>query len=162
MTAICLIAGWVLVSTFACQPSGFVFEAISATGNKIAGTDVWLRGRNEESLEQQRVNSVAAALCCMMRPDGGIQANEAVLVCVGNPYVDKQALYYDTSRTLETALIVSAFVFVWQLMLLWALKAVTLRLAPGLLGRVDQMPCDTELESQWLPSIPAMGSEVIA
>ena len=162
MTAICLIAGWVLVSTFACQPSGFVFEAISATGNKIAGTDVWLRGRNEESLEQQRVNSVAAALCCMMRPDGGIQANEAVLVCVGNPYVDKQALYYDTSRTLETALIVSAFVFVWQLMLLWALKAVTLRLAPGLLGRVDQKPCDTELESQWLPSIPAMGSEAIA
>jgi len=162
MTAICLIAGWVLVSTFLCQPDGFVFEAISITGHSIAGTDIRTRGRNEEMPEQQRVNSVAAALCCMMRPDGGIMANEAVLVCVGNPYVDKRALYYSPSRSLDTALIVSAVVFVWQLMLLWCIKAVTLGLAPRLLGRVDQKPSNPELQSQWSPSISPMGSEVIA
>ena len=139
-----------------------MFEAISTTGHQFAGTDVWSRGRNEESPEQQRVNSIAVALCCMMRPDGGIQANEAVLVCVGNPYVDKQALYYDPSRSLDTALIVSAFVFGWQLLLLWGLKAVTLGLAPRLLGRVDQKSRDPELESQWSPSISTVGSEMIA
>lgn len=162
MTAICLIAGWIMVSTLVARPGGFVFSAISTTGQQFAGTDVLSSGRNEETPEQQRVNSVAAAMCCMMRLDGGIQANEAVLVCVGNPYVDKRALYYSPSRSLETALIVSAFVFGWQLLLLWGLKAVTLGLAPRLLGRVDQKPRDPELESQWSPSISAMGSEMIA
>jgi hypothetical protein len=63
---------------------------------------------------------------------------------------------------MTTALIVSFLVFVWQFGLLWILKSVTLALAPRLLGRVDQKPRDPELESHWSPSIPAMGSEVIA
>lgn len=162
MTAICLIAGWVLTSTFACQPGGFVFETISRTGYQITGVDVWSGNRNDETPQQQRINSVAAALCCMMRLDGGIQANEAVLVCVGNPYVSRRALYYSPSRSLDTALILSAFVFCWQLVLLWGIKAVTLGFAPRLLGRVDQKSPNPELESHWSPSIPAMGSEVIA
>ncbi len=162
MTAICLIAGWVLVSTFACQPGGFVFEMISSAGYQITGADVWSGNRNEESPQQQRINSVAAAICCMMRLDGGIQANEAVLVCVGNPYVDRRALYYSTSRSLDTALIVSAFVFCWQFLLLWGIKTVTLGLAPRLLGRADEKPRNPEHQSQWSPSVPAMGSEAIA
>jgi len=162
MTAICLIAGWVLVSTYLCQRGGFVFDAISATGHRIAGIEPWSGNRDEETPEQQQVNSVAAALCCIMRPDGGIQANEAVLVSVGNPYVERDALYYSPSRSLTTALIVSFLVFVWQFGLLWVLKSVTLGLAPRLLGRVDQKPRNPELESHWSPPIPAMGSEVIA
>lgn len=73
--------------------------------------------------------TIAAVICCMIRADGGIQANEGVLVAVGNPYVEKTELYYAPSRSIHAALTVATVVFLWQVLLLLLIRMLTLRLA---------------------------------
>ena len=163
MTAICLIAAWVLVSSFLCRPGGFVYEAFLTHRDRERYAS-WPGGSpgNDMPLPEQRSHTIAAAICCMARPDGGVQANEAVLVSIGNPFVERTELYFAPSRSIASALTVSAVVFVWQVLLLLSIRAVTLRLAPRLLGRYDQEPDYRPLEAPifTLPSV--MGSEVTA
>ncbi|MEJ7595166.1 MAG: hypothetical protein WKF77_26885 [Planctomycetaceae bacterium] len=162
MTAICLIAAWVLVSSFLCRPGGFVFEAI-LSHRDTANSGVWRRASGfVELFEEQRSHTIAAAICCMVRPDGGVQANEAVLIAVGNPYVEPTELYYAPSRSIASALTVSAVVFVWQVLLLLLIRTTALRLAPRLLGRYDQEPDYRPLEAQLFTLPSVMGSEVTA
>ncbi len=159
MTAICLMAAWVFGSYLLCQPGGFVFEAASNMYYRnISRTDF---GPHESPLAEES-RTIASAICCMVRPDGGVQANEAVLVAASNPYIEPTELYFAPSRSISWALMVSAVVFVWQVLLLLLIRTVTLRLAPRLLGRYDQEPDYRPLEAQifTLPSV--MGSEVTA
>jgi len=162
MTAICLIAAWVLVSSFLCRPGGFVFEAV-VIHRDMQNTRTW-RGRPgiDVRFPEQRSHTIAAAICCMVRPDGGVQANEAVLIAVGNPSVEPTELYYAPSRSIASALTVSAVVFVWQVLLLLLIRTVTLRLAPRLLGRYDQEPDYRPLEAQLFTLPSVMRSEVTA
>jgi hypothetical protein len=162
MTAICLIAAWVLVSAFFCRPGGFVFEAVSRTGMFVMQADDRRGPEQVLSLRELRSQTIAAAICCMIRPDGGMQANEAVLISAGNPYVERTELYFAPSQSIASALTVSAVVFVWQLLLLLLIRTITLRWAPRLLGRYDQEPDYRPLEAPifTLPSV--MGSEVTA
>lgn len=163
MTAICLIAAWVLVSSFLCRPGGFVFEAALSLNyqNTVRG-DATRGTQFDERLLEEQSRTIASAICCMVRLDGGVQANEAVLIAAGNPYVEPTELYYAPSRSVTSALTVSAVVFIWQLLLLLLIRTLTLRFAPRLLGRFDQVPDDRRLEAQvfTLPSV--MGSEVPA
>ena len=168
MTAICLIAAWVLVTSFTCRPGGFVFETLSMTG-PTPQTNAPRRGPGysgyngyEETPEGQRSRTIAAAICCMARPDGGVQANESILISVGNPYIDQDELSYAPSRSIASAVTVSAVVFVWQLVMLLLIRATTLRLAPRLLGRQDQGTASGSPEAKLSPPFPVMGSEVIA
>ncbi len=163
MTAICLMAAWVLVSSFLCRPGGLVFEAAwSVHYRHTVLSDP--RRRNVPDAEQlkEQSSTIASAVCCMFRPDGGVQANEAVLVSAGNPYVEKTELYYAPSRSIASALMVSAVVFVWQVLLLLLIRTLTLRLAPRLLGRYDQEPDYRPLEAQLFTLPSVMGSEVTA
>ena len=163
MTAICLITAWVFGSYLLCQPGGFVFEAASNMHFRNT-THPDLRRENypDGSPLQAQSRTIASAICCMLRPDGGVQANEAVLVAAGNPYIEPTELYYAPSRLISWALTVSAVAFVWQVLLLLLIRTVTLRSAPRLLGRYDQEPDYRPLEAQifTLPSV--MGSEVTA
>lgn len=139
MTAICLIAGWVIVSSFLGRPGGYVFEAFNNICQSIQQGDSSRSGsENNETPTMQLNQTIAAVICCMIRADGGIQANEGVLVAVGNPYVEKTELYYAPSRSIQSALIVATVVFLWQVLLLLLIRMLTLRLAPRLLGRFDQ------------------------
>jgi len=162
MTAISLIAAWVLVSSFLCRPGGFVFEVI-LPHRDMANSGAW-RGRPgiDVPFPEQRSHTIAAAICCMLRPDGGVQANEAVLVSIGSPYVETTELYHAPSRSIASALTVSAVVFIWQVVLLLLIRTVTLRLAPRLLGRYDQEPDDRPLEAQLFTLPSVIGSEVTA
>ena len=163
MTAICLIAAWVLVSSFVCRPGGVVYETF-LPHQDMERFSYWRSGSpgNDIPIPERRSHTIAAAICCMIRPDGGVQANEAVLVSVGNPFVEKTELYFAPSRSISSALTVSAVVFVWQVLLLLVIRTVTIRLAPRLLGRYDQEPAYRPLEAPifTLPSV--MGSEVTA
>jgi hypothetical protein len=109
-----------------------------------------------------RSQTIAAAICSMVRPDGGVQANEAVLVAAGNPYIESTELYYAPSRSIASALTVSAVVFVWQVLLLIIIRTITLRLAPRLLGRHDQEPDHRPLEAQRFALPSMIGTEVTA
>jgi len=162
MTAISLIAAWVLVSSFLCRPGGFVFEVI-LPHRDMANSGAW-RGRPgiDVPFPEQRSHTIAAAICCMLRPDGGVQANEAVLVSIGSPYVETTELHHAPSRSIASALTVSAVVFIWQVVLLLLIRTVTLRLAPRLLGRYDQEPDDRPLEAQLFTLPSVIGSEVTA
>lgn len=161
MTAISLIAAWVLVSSFLCRPGGFVYETCLTD---LETDNYWRSGSHgiDIPLLEQRSHTIAAAICCMIRPDGGVQANEAVLVSVGNSHVEKTELYFAPSRSIGYALMISAVVFVWQLLLLLIIRTVTLRLAPRLLGRYDQKPDDRPLEAQLFTLPSVLGSEVTA
>ncbi len=168
MTAICLIAAWVLVTSFTCRPGGFVFETLSMT-DPTPQTNALRRGPGysgyngyEETPKGQRSRTIAAAICCMARPDGGVQANESILISVGNLHVDQDELSYAPSRSIASALTVSGVVFVWQLVMLLLIRATTLRLAPRLLGRQDQGTASGSPEAKLSPPFPVMGSEVIA
>ena len=168
MTAICLIAAWVLVTSFTCRPGGFVFETLSMT-DPTPQTNALRRGPGysgyngyEETPEGQRSRTIAAAICCMARPDGGVQANESILISVGNPDIDQDELSYAPSRSIASAVTVSAVVFVWQLVMLLLIRTLTLRLAPRLLGRQDQGPACRSMEAPLFTSPSVIGSEVIA
>ncbi|MDA1230102.1 MAG: hypothetical protein O2856_04950, partial [Planctomycetota bacterium] len=97
----------------------------------------------------------------MTRPDGGVQANEAVLLTLGNRNVQKYELYYAPSHSVASALTVSMVVFIWQVIFMLCIRVVTLRLAPGLLGRVDEEYGYRSLQLEQLPSYLMLGSEVI-
>jgi hypothetical protein len=161
MTAICLIAAWVLLSSVLCRPGGFVFNAF-LTHRDVESYNSGRSGGNYMPFSDQPSHTIAAAICCMIRPDGGVQANEAVLVSAGSPFVEPTELYYAPSRSIASALMVSVAVFIWQVLLLLLIRTMTVRLAPRLLGRYDQEPDDRPLEAQLfiLPSV--MGSEVTA
>ena len=163
MTAISAIAAWVLISSFLCRPGGLVFEAaLSLHDRNTVRSDARLETKIDEILREEQGRTIASAICCIVRPDGGVQANEAVLVSAGNPFVEKTELYYSPSRSIASAMMVSAVVFVWQVLLLLLIRRLTLRLAPRLLGRYDQEPDYRPLESQLFTVPSAMGSEVTA
>lgn len=129
MTGICLIAGWVIVSSFLGRPGGYVFEAFSNICQSIQQGDSSRSGsENNETPTMQLNQTIAAVICCMIRADGGIQANEGVLVAVGNPYVEKTELYYAPSRSIHAALTVATVVFLWQVLLVLLIRMLTLRL----------------------------------
>ena len=163
MTGICLIAGWVIVSSFLGRPGGYVFEAFSNICQSIQQGDSSRSGsENNETPTMQLNQTIAAVICCMIRADGGIQANEGVLVAVGNPYVEKTELYYAPSRSIHAALTVATVVFLWQVLLLSLIRMLTLRLAPRMLGRFDQESEYHTPEVQHLTSPSGTISEMIA
>ena len=126
-------------------------------------SNVWRIGvEYDEAAEILFDQTIASAICCMLRPDGGVQANEAVLASVGNPYVQHTEIFYAPSRSVASALTVSAVVFVWQVLLLLIIRRLTLGLAPRLLGRYDQEADNRPLEAQLIKLPSAMGSEVTA
>jgi len=162
MTAISVIAAWVLIAAFLCRPGGFVFEGLNIAGQRIASRFTSPATQLEQTVRAERIAVGAAGICCMARLDGGVQANEAVLVAIGNPHVEPTSLYYAPSRSYFSAVSVSAIVFGWQMLLLLLLQTLTLRLAPALLQRNDQISVLMSLEEEktW-PSV-ARGSEVLA
>jgi hypothetical protein len=85
-----------------------------------------------------------------------------MLIAVGSPYVGKHNLYYAPSRSMGAAVTVSALVLIWQFLMLYQLRALTLRLAPGFLGRFDQMPETQPVQAEFLPLLSGSGSEVVA
>ena len=163
MTAICLIAAWVLVSSYLCRPDAVIYTAYLGPGRSSSMSNVWRIGvEYDEAAEILFDQTIASAICCMLRPDGGVQANEAVLASVGNPYVQHTEIFYAPSRSVASALTVSAVVFVWQVLLLLIIRRLTLGLAPRLLGRYDQEANNRPLEAQLIKLPSAMGSEVTA
>lgn len=138
MTSISLIAAWILVSAYLFRPTGLIYEVVIANGQSIANSFGQPSGEFERTLRQERIATVASAVSCMARLDGGVQANEALLTVIGSPYIEKTELYYAPSRTYLSAVCVSVIVFIWQLFLLFFIRMVTIRFAPGLLQRKDQ------------------------
>lgn len=164
MTAICLLAFWVLLSSYMCRPGGLAHTMVrdaAHTITRIDRTEGWCEPGDEVTPAGLRISSVAATVCCLIRLDGGVQANEAVLLSAGNSQIDPYELYYAPSRSVVSALTVSMVVFIWQVILLLCIRVVTLRLASKLLGRVDQGPEYRSLQSEQLPSYVMMGSEVV-
>jgi len=162
MTAICLIAGWVLLTSFTCRPGEAVFELVRTLAESLSPPVPWQGSGYEESPEQLRHSTIASAVCCLIRLDGGVQANEAFLLSAGNSSVEKSELYYAPSSSIASALTVSGIVFLWQVVLCLFIRALTLWLAPRLLGRRDQRVDHRSSEAQRFTSPSVMGSEVIA
>ncbi|MCA9008424.1 MAG: ABC transporter permease subunit [Planctomycetaceae bacterium] len=158
--AIGLISAWILVTSYSFRPGATGYQAI----HTLTGSFFHVRRRadSEESPREIRNRTITSTICCLLRPDGGIQANEAVLIAVGNPYVGKHNLYYAPSKSMGAALTVSAIVLIWQILMLYQIRSLTLRLAPGLLGRFDQLPETQRVEPEHLPLLSGSGSEVIA
>ncbi len=162
MAAMTLITGWVLVSAFLCEPTGFVYQAMYGTGLNIMSGFSHPSNNLEQKDFERRIAAGAAGVCCLMRPDGGIQANEAVLNAIGIPNVPSTALYYAPSRSPVSAVCVSAIVFGWQMLVFLLVRKLTIWLAPALLQRKDQfeVPMSAEQQNPW-PSV-VRGSEVLA
>jgi hypothetical protein len=162
MTAICLVAAWVLITSFACRPGGIAYEVVrSATESQLPISN-WNGAGNTETPEQMRSRTIAAAVCCLLRPDGGVQANEAVLLAAGNASYDKGSLYYAPSHSIASAFSVSVIVLLWQVALFLLIRNLTLRWAPRLLGRHDQQTDNQVPDAPQHQLQSITGSEVMA
>ena len=141
MTAITVIAAWVLISGWIAQPGGFVHEVLNRAYLGDSLPDYSDRyGRRGFSNDNRRPDSSAAIgfMLCTLRPDGGIQANESILVAATGGRVRDNTLTWMLSGNSVTAFMASVAVLVAQFLLLLLLKTFTLRLAPRLLQRRDQ------------------------
>jgi hypothetical protein len=158
--AIGLMSAWVLVASFSLRPGAVGYQAIHTLTNTFF--HVPARADVEETPQEIRNRTITSTICCLLRPDGGIQANEAILVAVGGSNVGKHNLYYAPSKSMGAAVTVSALVLIWQFLMLYQVSALTLRLAPGFLGRFDQMPETQPVQAEFLPLLSGSGSEVVA
>ena len=138
MTAICLVTGWVLLTSFICRPGEAVFELARSTAENLSPPIRWQGAGYEESPDQLRLSTIASTVCYLIRLDGGLQANEAFLMSAANSYVERIDLNYAPSRSISTAFSVSSLVLLWQTGMFLLIRYLTLRLAPRLLGRLDQ------------------------
>ena len=81
---------------------------------------------------------MASMAACLLRPDGSIQANEAILVAASTANSTADAAYFAFSGTLGMAMAGSFLVFLMHFLLTVLLRKLTLRLAPRLLQRQDE------------------------
>jgi ABC-type transport system involved in multi-copper enzyme maturation permease subunit len=150
MTAMGVVGGWIILSLMLASPGGLIHRAVFAvlamsdedTSDHLdsARYGQWI-GFNESNTDAglRELNATAGILLAFLRPDGCVQANEAVLI----------AAAYATSRNSRSlsgmlaspgpAVAVSGAVIVllWHAGVMWFFRWLALKLAPRVMNRVD-------------------------
>ncbi len=139
LAAVSVLVGWLVLSIGLVSPGGFgyqvmvvlfarVFELVNNTA--LYGMDL--------RFELDRVESIASLCACVIRPDGSIQANEAILVAAAAARASRGTAYYALTQSIGMAITASLIVFSMHFILTLLLRTLTLRLGSRLLGRQDE------------------------
>ena len=91
----------------------------------------------ERPAKIERLMATISSVCCLMRPDGSIWANESILASNRLAGISKTAPFYAFSRLRSTAVLVSVLVLAWHILMMLCFRGLTLTLAPRLLQRLD-------------------------
>ena len=151
MAAITVLGVWVAGSAFLLTPGEFGYSFGLSTLSPFFGIrdrgfseNFILRGQFQapgDEIEQQekieRLMATMSSVCCLMRPDGSIWANESILASNNLAGISKTAPFYAFSKLRSTAAIVSLTVLAGHILMMLCFRGLTLTLAPRLLQRLD-------------------------
>lgn len=151
MAAITVLGVWVAGSAFLLTPGEFGYSFGLSTLSPFFGIrdrgfseNFILRGQFQapgDEIEQQekieRLMATMSSVCCLMRPDGSIWANESILASNNLAGISKTAPFYAFSKLRSTAAIVSLIVLAGHILMMLCFRGLTLTLAPRLLQRLD-------------------------
>lgn len=147
LAAMAVLAGWMILSFGLVSPGAPLYEAFLEIAYQPNLPHFEIPG---SPTHQESADAMASIAACLLRPDGSIQANEAILVAASNPNITADAAYYGFSGSLGMAIAASFLVFLAHFFLTLLLRKLTLRLAPRLLQRQDE-----KVIAQPLPEAPA-------
>jgi ABC-type transport system involved in multi-copper enzyme maturation permease subunit len=148
MTAMGVIGGWIILSLMLASPGGLAHRMTLSVlmSGSLADGDVMPLNRqlrylsDGESIELLELNATAGILLSCLRPDGSVQANEAVLIA---------ATYGTTSRAAVSlpgmlaapgpavAVFGAVVVLLWHAGVMLCFRWLALKLAPRVMNRVD-------------------------
>jgi hypothetical protein len=120
-----------LSSFFGIQDQGFSENFSLSRQGQAPGDQVERREKIE------RLMATISSVSCLLRPDGSIWANESILASNTLAGVSRTAPFYAFSKLRSTAVLVSLLVLAWHIVMMLLFRALTLRLAPRLLQRLD-------------------------
>ncbi len=159
MAAFTVLAGWMLISNWLLAPSSSIFQTAIFELDVATGVPPMSRENRSPEWPRIRNDALVTSLACLIRPDGSIQANEGILVATSNARVDQTALFYYLGEQANVAFTASLIICFWHFGLMLMLREVTLKLAPRLLGRLDQQPATRHaMESSAIPHLTATES----
>jgi ABC-type transport system involved in multi-copper enzyme maturation permease subunit len=136
MSALTTLGLWIMISVFLTNPTGIFYQAVRqfmGAESGYYGNDYW----GNRTSDANSTETLMAIVGCMIRPDGGIQANEAILVASSGARTSSRHIFSAFSGSRDSAMSASLIVFFAHLGLTFLIRSVTLRLAPRLLGRND-------------------------
>jgi ABC-type transport system involved in multi-copper enzyme maturation permease subunit len=136
LAAIAVLASWMIFSFVLVRPGGTVFVLLADFIEPVPQMTEIYRGFSFPAPGYN--NPAASIVACMVRPDGSIQANEAILAAASSVDVAYDSAYAAFSDTLGTAIVASLSVLGMHILLTWLLRQLTVRLAPFLLKRRDE------------------------
>lgn len=144
MAALATLGGWMVISMWVMSPGGLGYQLV----NGLCGGDVYVEMRGYDSSSSQTESDrpgdfVASLIGCLVRPDGSIQANETILVAATNSRLNESSMFYWLSRTPTAAFFASLIVFLFHCSLMFLIRRFTLRMAPRLLKRRDEVTTDS-------------------
>lgn len=143
MSALTVLGVWVMVAVFVTDPRHGIYRLASvvfgASGASSIESGYPYRQRSEPDLPA----AVLATVACMLRPDGSILANEAILFPISGSGTRGWQVFGPFSQTLSMAFLASLSVFGMHFLLTYLIRHVTLRLAPRLLGRNENADVPT-------------------
>jgi hypothetical protein len=151
MAAITVLGVWVAGSAFLLTPGEFGYSFGVSTLSPFFGIQEQEQRFSEnftipsndprDDIEQQekieRLMATMSSVCCLMRPDGSIWANESILASSRLAGISKTAPFYAFSKLRSTAVLVSVLVLAWHILMMLFFRGLTLKLAPRLLQRLD-------------------------
>ena len=151
MAAITVLGVWVAGSAYLLTPGEFGYSFGVSTLSSFFGISDQIFSENfvlpsygrdpDDEIEQQekieRLMATISSVCCLMRPDGSIWANESILASNSLAGISKTAPFYAFSRLRSTAVLVSVLVLAWHILMMLFFRKLTLKLAPRLLQRFD-------------------------
>ena len=173
MAAITVLGVWVAGSAFLLTPGEFGYSFGVSTLSPFFGIQEQEQRFSEnftipsndprDDIERQekieRLTATISSVCCLMRPDGSIWANESILASNRLAGISKTAPFYAFSRLRSTAVLVSVLVLAWHILMMVCFRGLTLKLAPRLLQRLDAgIPLNSPLAEKSSATIISEGA----
>jgi len=135
LAAVAVMAGWLVLSIGIASPGAPGYEALLMLSERAINTV--LPGLDTR-FERESIQLLASFGACLIRPDGSIQANEAIIIAATNARPSRGTAYYALSQSIDTAITAALVVFSMHFILTLLVRTLTLRLASRLLGRQDE------------------------
>ena len=139
MLALTVLGVWIMVAVFVTDPRHGIYRLASVVFGASGASSIESGYPYSQRSEPDVPAAVLATVACMLRPDGSILANESILFPISGAGTRGWQLFTPFSQTLSMAFLASLAVFGTHFLLTYLIRHVTLRLAPRLLGRNENV-----------------------
>jgi hypothetical protein len=141
MAALATLGSWMVISMWVMSPGGLGYQLVNVMcgGSGTPATQWGYESASSQTESDRPGDFVASLIGCLVRPDGSIQANETILVAATNSRLNESSMFYWLSRTPTAAFFASLIVLLFHGSLMFLIRRFTLRMAPRLLKRRDEV-----------------------